>query len=533
MIKPLLKKQLAEVFSWVFMDTRKKARRTGAGLVGFLALYAFLFLYLIVFFFMMARFLCEALVPLGLTWFYFTIMGLLSLFLGVFGSVFNTYASLYLAKDNDLLLSMPIPPRYILLVRLCGVYATGLFYELLVMLPTLVAWFIYGNVTVLGAIFALLIPLLLSFLVLTLSCLLGLLVATVSTHLKHKSLVITLLSLGFLGLYMWAYTTIMSSLSELLAMVGEIAEKVKGPLFPFYHMGRAAEGNVLSLLIFAGIVLGSFALTWLLLSHSFLSLATTNKGTAKRAYKRERTAQKSVGQALFTKELKRLVGSPTYLLNCALGALFLPIAGVALLIFRADIAPLLPLFGELLGGPDVIPLLLAAAACTMATMIDVTAPSISLEGKHLWILKTLPVTPWQVLSAKLKLHLAIALPPTLFAVICLLIALPPALPFFFLIPIATLLFTLLVALFGLFMNLKAPNLSWVNETVPVKQSMSVTVTLFGGWGVVMALGVLYFALRSILAPALYLALVCVLLAALCAALFWWLNKKGTAIFAVL
>ena len=38
MIKALLKKQMAEVFSWVFMDTRKKARRTGAGLVGFLAL---------------------------------------------------------------------------------------------------------------------------------------------------------------------------------------------------------------------------------------------------------------------------------------------------------------------------------------------------------------------------------------------------------------------------------------------------------------------------------------------------------------
>ena len=36
---------------------------------------------------------------------------MLAIVLGAFGSVFNTYSSLYLAKDNDLLLSMPIPVR--------------------------------------------------------------------------------------------------------------------------------------------------------------------------------------------------------------------------------------------------------------------------------------------------------------------------------------------------------------------------------------------------------------------------------------
>ena len=110
MIKALFKKQMAEVFSWLFMD-RKKGRRTGKGMVGFLLLYAALVAYLGGMIFMAGKFLCQALVPMGLTWFYFTIMGLLSLMLGVFGSVFNTYASLYLAKDNDMLLAMPTPPR--------------------------------------------------------------------------------------------------------------------------------------------------------------------------------------------------------------------------------------------------------------------------------------------------------------------------------------------------------------------------------------------------------------------------------------
>ena len=83
------------------------------------------------------------------------------------------------------------------------------------------------------------------------------------------------------------------------------------------------------------------------------------------------------------------------------------------------------------------------------------------------------------------------------------------------------------------MNLKSPNLSWVNETVPVKQSMSVTVTMFGGWGAVAGLGALYVPLHGIISPVLYLGLCCVLLAVACVYLFHWIEKKGAEIFAAL
>ena len=86
MIKTLLKKQMAEVFSWLFMDTKKKARRTGKGLVGFLLLYGALIAYLGAFLFFMAKALCEVLMPLNLGWFYFAIMGLIAVVIGVFGS---------------------------------------------------------------------------------------------------------------------------------------------------------------------------------------------------------------------------------------------------------------------------------------------------------------------------------------------------------------------------------------------------------------------------------------------------------------
>lgn len=533
MIKALLKKQMLEVFANLFMGNRKKTRRTGKALVGYLLLYGFLFAYLGVTVFLMAKFLCKALAPMGLTWFYFAIMALMSLVLGVLGSVFNTYATLYLAKDNDTLLAMPIPPRYILFARLAGVYVSGLFFELLVMLPATVAWLIYGSPTPLGVIFALLIPFVLSFFVLSLSCLLGLLVAAISVRIRHKSLVVTLLCLAFLGLYFFGYSKLMSSLGDLFGMVGDIAEKVKGPLFLLYHMGRAAEGNGLSMLLFTGIVLGILFILCFVLSRSFLLLATTNKGLEGKAYKRANATKKGAFAALFAKELKRFVASPVYMLNCGLGALMLPIMGIMLLIFKDDANLMLPLIVSFLGDESILPLVLAAMACAMTAMVNITAPSVSLEGKNIWIVQSLPVPPCKALYAKLLLHLLIGVPPTLIAAVCLLIAMKPALPFLFLIPLAMLLFLLLGALFGLFMNLLFPNLNWTNETVPVKQSMSVMVTLFGGWVLIVAFGALYVPLQGHIAPALYLALVCVLMAGACAALFQWIRKKGAQIFSVL
>ena len=39
------------------------------------------------------------------------------------------------------------------------------------------------------------------------------------------------------------------------------------------------------------------------------------------------------------------------------------------------------------------------------------APSVSLEGKSLWLLQSLPVTPWQVLRAKLSVQLLLTSAP--------------------------------------------------------------------------------------------------------------------------
>ena len=95
-------------------------------------------------------------------------------------------------------------------------------------------------------------------------------------------------------------------------------------------------------------------------------------------------------------------------------------------------------------------------------------------------------------------------------------------------------YALLMALLGLFLGLKMPNLSWTNEVVPIKQSACVALSLFSGWAVAMIPGALYL-LTGIgsLDPLLYLSVVTALVLILSAVLSLWVKKTGSCIFAAL
>ena len=161
------------------------------------------------------------------------------------------------------------------------------------------------------------------------------------------------------------------------------------------------------------------------------------------------------------------------------------------------------------------------------------APSVSLEGKSLWLPQSLPVTPWQVLRAKLSMHLLLTAVPAALCLLCIMAAFPMAAGTAVLMAAVTLLAVVLLALFGLFLGLKMPNLTWTSEITPIKQSACVVITLFSGWGYALVLLFGYLLAGWHLGAVGYLS--CFALATLlaCAALYLWLKKKGSTVFAAL
>lgn len=528
MIRALFKKQMMEVFSWVYQNRKSGKNRTVKGSIGYALLYLLIFGFLGSTFYSFADTLCPSLVSVGMGWLYIAIMGLMALFLGVFGSVFNTYASLYRAKDNDLLLAMPIPAGRILFIRLSGVYFTGLMYELIVMIPTLIVWFRTAAPGAAGIIFTLLIPLLLSVLALVFSALLGWLVALVSNKLKHKNVVVVLLSLVVFAVYYYFCGHIYLILQTILKNPHEVGDQVRGVLYPLYHMGLAAEGSLLSMLSFTAIVGVLFAVVFWMLSRNFLKIATANHGEAKVRYREKNMTVRSVSGALLQKELGRFLGSAGYMLNCGLGIVVMLVSAGALVWKQEMVREILcEVFPE---NRDIAYLTAVAAVCLTATMNDITAPSVSLEGKNLWLAQVFPVSGRQVLMAKLKLHLLLTVIPALVLLAAVEWVVRPTAAFAVLIPAAVVLFITMMGEFGLFLNVKTPNLHWTSEAIPIKQSMSVMICLFGGWALVMALSVGYYLLSRVISPLGYLAAVTALLFAVSVLLLYWLRTKGAERF---
>lgn len=532
MLRLLLKKQFTEIFRSYFYNPKKNVARSRGATVAMLLLFAVLMVGIVGgMFTLFAFYVCGTLVEVGLGWLYFTIFSLIAVLLGTFGSVFNTYSGLYLSKDNDLLLSMPIPVRHIITSRLLGVYLLGLMYSGIVVLPAIIVYWIVAPLTVASVIGSILLLLLISLFVLVLSCLLGWVVAKISLKLKNKSFITVLISLVCFGAYYFFYFKAQTLIQELVQNAVLYGAVIKSSAYPLYLLGRVAEGDWFAMAVIGAVVVAVFVLTWLLLSRSFLKIATASGNVSRTAYREGKAQLRSPARALLRKEFRRLTSSANYMLNCALGALLLVLVAGALL-FKGNTL-LTALSIVFAAHPDTLAVLVCAAICMVGTMNDTAAPSISLEGKSLWLLQSLPVEPWQVLRAKLTVQLSLTVLPSLLCSICAVTAFPFTAAEVVMILLVPQVVALLSACFGLFIGLKKPNLTWTSEIVPIKQSFGVMLALFGGWGYALLFGGGYLLIGWQLGAVWYLGGFAVLSLVAAVLLLSWLKRRGTKLLTAL
>ncbi|MEE1330237.1 MAG: hypothetical protein U0K18_03415 [Acutalibacteraceae bacterium] len=532
MIKILLKKQLTEIFRSYYYDAKKNKARSKLATAAYIGLFVLLMAGVLggIFTFLSLA-ICTPFSAVGMDWLYFAIMGLIAVLLGVFGSVFNTYAGLYLAKDNDFLLSMPIPVNAIMISRLLGVYLMGLMYSGIVLIPAVIVYWIVVSAKLSAIISGIIFVALVSLFVLTLSAALGYVVAKISLKLKNKSFITVIISLVFFGAYYFVYFKAQSIISHLISNAAVYGEKIKGAAYPIYIFGNAATGDLTAMLIIAAVVIALFLIMWRIISSSFIKISTATGVTVKKKYKATTVKQKGTDSALLRKEFNRFTSSPSYMLNCGFGILFLFIGGIAVLIKGREMVEILNAVFSQKPGCTVI--IISALLCMLASMNDIAAPSVSLEGKSLWLLQSLPVRPWQALKAKLRLQLILTVVPLIFAFICTVIVCKYTALDLVLVLLISLSYALLSSLFGLFLAVKMPNLNWTNEITPIKQSASVGITLLVNIVYPIIYGAVFFIVGYKAGYAAYMAAFSGFTLALSAVLYLWLKKKGSAAFAAL
>ena len=529
MLKALLKKQLAEVFRNYFFDPKKNRMRSKASIaLWFVFFFAVMVGMLGGMFTFFSLSMCEGMILAETDWLYFVIMAGIAIVLGAFGSVFNTYSGLYLAKDNDLLLSMPIPVETIITARLLGVYLMGAMYSATVLIPTIIVYWITAGATFANVFCGIVLFLIVTLIVLLLSCLLGFVVAKISVKLKNKSFITVLLALAFIGAYYFVYFKANDMIRDIIANASVYGMKIKGAAYVLYMFGKIGEGDFAAAAIFFFAALILFALMLFILSRSFLNIAAAGGKAQKSRYTEKRVKKRSVFGALLGKEFARFTSSPNYMLNCGLGVLFIPALGVFLLIKGREIIPVIDmLFAQ---KPDAFAILVCTALCMVASMNDVAAPSVSLEGKSIWIPRSLPVLPKTVILAKACVQIILNAIPMFFAVICAVITIPSSVFAKILICALPLTFVLFSALFAVFFGVRSPVLSWTNELAPINQRAPGAIALFGGWGVCAAFCGLYVLVGYKIGAEFYMLIWTALFAAVSLILLKWIDAKGADCF---
>ena len=299
-------------------------------------------------------------------------------------------------------------------------------------------------------------------------------------------------------------------------------------VYPVYAFGQAiAAGDLLQLAGFAACCVVPFAIVYAILSRGFLSVTTRRPSAKKLVYREQPLAVSSASGALLKKELRPL-RRQRHVHPQRLHGLH-PHHG------RGRGAHHLPrhahrVLGALPEGWTAA--LMAIALCFLCATDVISAPSISLEGKTLWLLKSLPVKPRTILMSKVNLHLVIALPPTLIASVCCIIALPDDgaadAAAVVLLPALMCVFG---ALLGVVTNLRFPKFDYINETAVIKNSASVVIAMFGSWAVLAAPAILYFVLPDgLVGLTAYLYICAAALAAACAAMYAYLGRGGSRRF---
>ncbi len=529
MLKPLLKKQFLEMASFFYVGKDGKRRGIGTA-IGFCALMIYAFGAVAVMFGFMAKMLCEPLVLGGLDWVYFALIGSISTAFSCVGSVFMAKSKLYEAKDNDLLLAMPVKPWAILFARMVGLYAMAFLFNALVFIPAAVIYFTVAKFSVLSVLFLLLTLFLLPLGGLVISCLLGWLIALLTARIRQKNLITMLFSVAFLVGYFYVYSKATEYLNYVILHGEAVGAKMKTVLFPFWQMGLGATGKPLGFLAFAGVFLALFALTYYLLALTFYKLVTMKRGGKKAKYREKNTRAGSAFSALFRREGMRVFKNPMILFNAALGSVLLLILPV-LAIVKADALQqliALPIGGS--GMAETVSLIVAVVVCFMASTNMLTASSISLEGENIALLQSMPLSERQIFAAKLALHMAITAVPAMICSVVLCIVLKIGIWLSLLLCVTVTAFTLVCAAGGLAINLKMPYMHWQSEMVAVKQSMSVMVAMFAAWGMTLLFVGAYFLFGRRMPAAAFLGICLATLCAFATALLWWLDARGARIF---
>lgn len=325
------------------------------------------------------------------------------------GRVINT---LYLSKDNELLITFPVTANQLFLSKILLIYIKEVSVNAMIMVPLMVGVALYGE---LGAAFWLSFPILLlvlPMLTVVLSSLLSILIMQVISFLKKHTALSILIMLSLVTFCLTIYIIFIGNIMESFNITTKLIETVNkinagimafgSKIFIFYPLAKAmfsfkSWANIGYFFIMCVCLL---IVTLIIIKPFFLKVAMSNIEKLSKVKKNKTKFKKlSPFASLVLKEIKSIFRSPSEIFEFFLFTLLMPF-----IVFSYD--KLLMSISVNQAGVNMIAgshLMVVAILAMLSNIISASA--ISKEGKNFYISKIVPVDYYTQIFAKLAFNL--------------------------------------------------------------------------------------------------------------------------------
>ena len=396
----------------------------------------------------------------------------------LFFSIYKAGNIIFQMKSYETLIAMPVSPAAIIVSRFITMYINNMALSLVTFAPIIVVYGYCLNPSITFYVMMFFTIFLTPLLPMTVATAIGAFIIAVSSRTKHKTFINITLTLAFVVgiivvpmLFSGNTDVQMEEIMTNLSVV--LSEKINSMYPPAKLFTNALiNGSVGSYLLFSGISIGAFWLLVWLIQWQFVTICSLLKAKeVKGNYKIHGLEQHSKLKAMIFREIKHYFSSSVYVINTMIGFIMMAIVGFFILFMGVDS------FEKMIGMPGIFSKAGAFFIGATGAITSTTASSISMEGKQFWLLQTMPVSTKTIIDSKILLNIIIAFPFYLITEICILLSNKFDLiecVWFIVIPIVYIIFSSVV---GITMNLRFPMMNWENETVVVKQSPAVMLTM--------------------------------------------------------
>lgn len=420
-------------------------------------------------------------------------------------SLFKSNGEFFGFSDYDLLMSLPLTVKTIINSRFLTMYIWNTFIALLVMFPMGTIYLWVERPAFAAYLMWLVSIFLVSLVPTTVAAIFGAVVTAISSKFRYTSAVTTILSIVSLVVLMLFFMTASTStigLGELMdtqtgtmnidafsTLVPFISDKLNQLYLPTKLFKEAiVDENILSFLIFVAISIGLYSIFLLLLSSKYKQINTAlTSHTSKKNYTIGVLHQNRMLVALYKKTMMRILKSTVCATNLLVGCV------LAILLASSTVVVGPEKIMQSLDLVDYLPIIKNAAGYVVAAMVSMTntaAISLALEGKNVWLIKSLPISPKTLYDSYLLTNLTFTIPTSIICSILFSIALKTNLIETIVLLVTPLSFSLFTAVAGIFIGNRLAYYDWQDETQLVKQSLMSLIGMLGGMFVILVFGVL-------------------------------------------